>query len=379
MSESAGEKSFAPSSKRLRDAALKGDVLRSRELTTAVAILVGAAWLHFAGPWLLEVLQQALRAGLVWDRASLDRFAPGQLMLALGALVLPPLLLLGAAVVAASIVSQLGFGEGRFVAGNAAPKASRVDPLAGLKRMFGPAGWIEIAKGVLKVALLGAIVWWWSRARIGEIAGLGRQGLAGQLAYGWDALTSLLFALAAGLVVIALIDFPVVWLRRHMRLMMSQQDLRDEHKEAEGSPENKAAIRQRQRQIAMGGVAAAMREAQFVITNPTHFAVALAYDPALAAAPVVLAKGRGEKALAMRELAAELAVPVLEYPALARSVYYTTRERQVIREELYGAVAGVLAFVLSLKRGEHPARPDVEIPVVIRFDAEGRLDPAAAA
>ena len=379
MSESTGEKSFGPSQKRLRDAALKGDVLRSRELTTAAAILVGAVWLRFAGPWLIEVLEQALRVGLVWDRGSLERFAPGQLVQGLGALVLPPVLLLGAGVVAASLISQLGFGEGRFVGGNAAPKASRIDPLAGLKRMFGPAGWIEIAKGMLKVSLLGAIVWWWSRDRIAEIAGLGGQGLAGQLAYGWGALTSLVLALAAGLVVIALIDFPVVWLRRRMKLMMSQQDVRDEHKEAEGSPENKAAIRQRQRQIAMGGVAAAMREAQFVITNPTHFAVALAYDPALAAAPVVLAKGRGEKALAMRELAAELAVPVLEYPALARSVYYTTRERQVIREELYGAVAGVLAFVLSLKRGEHPARPEVEIPVVIRFDAEGRLDPTAAA
>ena len=377
MSETAGEKSFAPTQKRLRDAALKGDVLRSRELTTAVAILVGAGWLKFAGPWLLEVLEQALHAGLVWDRASLTRFEPGRLMLAIGAMALPPVMLLGLAVFVASLASQLWFGEGRFVAANAAPKASRIDPLAGLKRMFGPAGWIEIAKGLLKVGLLGAIVGWWSLGRSAEVFGLGKSGLAGQLAYAWAALTSLLFALAGGLVIIALIDLPIVWLRRRIKLMMSQQDLRDEHKEAEGSPENKAAVRQRQRQIAMGSVAAAMREAQFVITNPTHFAVALAYDPALATAPVVLAKGRGEKALAMRELAAELAVPVLEYPALARSVYFTTRERQVIREELYGAVAGVLAFVLSLKRGEYPVRPEVDVPVLIRFDTEGRLDPAA--
>ena len=117
-----------------------------------------------------------------------------------------------------------------------------------------------------------------------------------------------------------------------------------------------------------------MREAQFVITNPSHFAVAMAYDPLKASAPVVLAKGRGDKALAMRELAAELSLPCLEYPALARSVYFTTRERQVIREELYSAVAGVLAFVLSLKRGERPARPEVSVPVELRFDADGRLE-----
>jgi flagellar biosynthetic protein FlhB len=203
---------------------------------------------------------------------------------------------------------------------------------------------------------------------------MGRGDMHGQLILGWQALTSLLFALTAGLVVIALIDFPIQFLRRYMRLKMSQQDMRDEHKEAEGSPENKAAIRQRQRQIAMGGVQRAMRDAQFVITNPSHFSVAIAYDPLRAAAPIVLAKGRGEKALAMRELAAEFALPVLEYPALTRSVYFTTRENQVIREELYAAVAGVLAFVLSLKRGETPMRPQVDVPVALRFNAEGRLE-----
>jgi flagellar biosynthetic protein FlhB len=182
--------------------------------------------------------------------------------------------------------------------------------------------------------------------------------------------------LTGGLSVIAFVDFPVQWLRRTLRLKMSQQEMRDESKEAEGSPEKRAAIRQRQRQIAMGGVAHAMREAQFVITNPTHFAVAMAYDPAKASAPVVLAKGRGDKALAMRELAAEYGVPCLEYPALARSVYFTTRERQVIREELFSAVAVVLAFVFSLKRGEQPAAPVIEVPVALRFDTEGRRDPA---
>ena len=379
MSETAGEKTFAPSEKRLRDAALKGDVLRSRELATAGAVLVGAAWLQFAGPWMLGNLDQALREGLVWNRAQIEDFAPGQMLLGLMMLVLPPVLVLGVAVVASSLISQLGFGQGRFVAANAAPKFSRINPLQGLKRMFGPNGWIEIAKGLAKVTLLGAIAYGWSRGRITTILGLGRGELVGQLSYAWDAVTSLLFALAGGLAIIALVDFPVQWFRRYMRLRMSQQELRDEHKEAEGSPEKKNAIRQRQRQIAMGGVAQAMREAQFVITNPTHFSVAMTYDPAIAPAPVVLAKGRGEKALAMRELAAEYDVPVLEYPALARAVYYTTRERQVIREELFAAVAGVLAFVLSLKRGEQRQRPLIEVPVALRFDAEGRLDPKTAA
>ena len=379
MSESAGEKTFAPTEKKLRDAVKNGDVLRSQDLGTAVAMLIGAAWLQFAGPWMLRVLQESLRAGFTWNRADLDDFSPGRLMLGIGMVVLPPVLVLGAAVICGALVSQLGMGGGAFVGGNLAPKASRLNPLSGLKRMFGPQGWIEMGKGILKVTLLGAVVYAWWCGRRAEIFGLGRGDLSGQLAYGWDSLSSLLFYLAAGLVIIALVDYPIQWLRRFMRLRMSQQDVRDEHKEAEGSPEKKQAIRQRQRQIAMGGVANAMRDAQFVITNPTHFSIAIAYDPALAHAPIVLAKGRGEKALAMRELAAEFELPVLEYPALARSIYYTTRERQVIREELYSAVAGVLAFVFSLKRGERPLRPVVDVPVELRFDADGRLDPPVKA
>ena len=201
---------------------------------------------------------------------------------------------------------------------------------------------------------------------------MGRGELNGQLAAAWDAVVTLLMLLAAGLALIAFVDWPIQFVRRMGRLKMTSQEMRDEHKEAEGSPEKRAAIRQRQRQLARGGVAGAVAKAQFVLTNPTHFSVAMAYDPALAEAPVVLAKGRGEKALAMRDLAREQGVPLLEYPALARSVYFTTRENQVIRAELYGAVAGVLAFVLSLKRGEHPPRPAVSVPIALRFDADGR-------
>jgi flagellar biosynthetic protein FlhB len=375
MSESSGEKTFAPTEKKLREAVKNGDVLRSQDLGTAVAMLIGAAWLHMAGPWLMRVLQQTLRAGFVWDRADLDDFSPGRLMLGIGMVALPPVLVLGVAIILGALGSQIGMGGGAFNGDNLAPKGSRINPLNGLKRMFGPQGWIEMAKGVLKVGLLGSIVYAWWQGRMAQIFGLGRGNLSGQLAYSWDTLSSLFFYLAAGLVIIALVDYPIQWVRRYLRLQMSMQDMRDEHKEAEGSPEKKQAIRQRQRQIAAGGVANAMREAQFVITNPSHFSIAISYDPSIAPAPIVLAKGRGEKALAMRELAAEFAIPVLEYPALARSLYFTTRERQVIREELYSAVAGVLAFVFSLKRGEHPLRPVVDVPVELRFDADGRLDP----
>ncbi len=268
--------------------------------------------------------------------------------------------------------TQLVLGDGRFLAANLLPKAKRLDPIAGFGRMLGMQGLIELGKSLLKVVLLAAIAWFWASAHISDVLGLGRGALASQLASAWQGMIVLLLLLAAGLVGIALIDWPIQFLRRQGRLKMSAQEMRDEHKEAEGSPEKRAAIRQRQRTLARGGVAGAVAKAQFVLTNPSHFSVALAYDPALADAPIVLAKGRGDKALAMRDLAAEHQVPVLEYPALARSVYFTTRENQVIRSELYVAVASLLAFVLSVKRGEQPHRPAVSVPVELRFDAQGR-------
>lgn len=373
MSESAGEKSFAPTEKRRRDAARKGDVLRSRELSTAAVVLFGAAWLSFAGPWLLGDLVGLLRASLIFDRAAVMRFDIGPVLISILRTVMAPLATLAVPIMLLAVASQLGFGEGRWVGGNIAFKGSRINPLSGLKRMFGMTGLIEMGKGLLKIALLGAIALAWGRGWLDTIAGLGNGNLSQQLSAGWSALTSLLFALAAGLVVIALVDVPVQWARRNERLKMSQQELRDETKETEGSPEAKAFRRQRQRDIAMGSIAGAMREAQFVLTNPTHFSVAMAYDPKRASAPIVLAKGRGEKALAMRELARELDLPLLELPQLARSVYFTTRENQTIREELYAAIASVLAFVYSLRRGERPAMPLIEVPVELRFDADGRL------
>jgi flagellar biosynthesis protein FlhB len=372
MSETAGEKTHAPTEKRKQEAAKKGDVLRSKELATASTVLVGAAWLMVAGPWLLGLLADSLRRGFRFDRASLDGFAPGDMLTGALLAVVPPIAILGFAIIAVSLISQLGFGDGRWVAGNLAPKGNRINPLNGLKRMFGPNGWIEMGKGLLKVGLLGTLAWFWARTYVPQLVTLGRGDLFGQLTAGWEAFIVLFFLLAAGLFVIAFIDLPVQMIRRLSRLKMSHQEMRDEHKEAEGSPENKAAVRDRQRKIAMGGLVPAMQEAQFVITNPTHFSVVVAYDPEKAPAPVVVAKGRGDKALAIRELAAEYSVPVLEYPALARSMYYTTREKQMIREDVYVAVASILAFVLALKRGETPPAPKVQVPVTVCFDADGR-------
>ena len=372
--ETPGEKTFAPTEKRRSDAAKNGDVLRSKELATATATGAGALALWGLGSWLNEGMGAVARAGFTFDRAAIDVFAPGAMMGDAALAALPPVIALGLIVAVTATASQLLLGEGRFNAGSAGFKASRINPLSGFKRIFGWQGLIELGKGLAKLALLGGIAWYWAKDRMPELLALGTLPLEAQLGVALDAFASLVGALLIGLVVIAAIDYPLQLFQRNKRLMMSLQELRDENKQSEGSPEMKGARRQRQRDLARGGVAKAMKDAQFVIVNPMHFAVALTYDPARAPAPLLLAKGRGETALAMREIAAEQGLPVLEYPQLARAVYFTTRPNQMVREELYVALASLVAFVLALKRGQRPRRPVIDVPTTLRFDGDGKPD-----
>jgi flagellar biosynthetic protein FlhB len=174
-------------------------------------------------------------------------------------------------VLASSVFSQIGMSDGRWIPSNLAPKASRINPLSGLKRMFGAQGWIELGKGLAKLALMGTIAWVWGSGELSKLISFGHGDIHGQLVLAWNAITSLAFALSYGLIIIALIDFPIQWLRRFFRLRMTLQEVKDESKESEGSPEQKGAIRQKQRQFAMGAIQSAMLKAQFVITNPSHF------------------------------------------------------------------------------------------------------------
>ena len=372
MSEDGGEKSFAPSQKRRDDAAKKGDLLRSKDLGTAAAGLAGVAWLWLFGGTMTDGLKAAFAVAFDWRRGRLEEVGGGAAMLGAIGPVLWPLGVLFVMGVGAAVASQTVLGQVRFTGGAVAPKASRLNPAKGLARMFGPQGWIELGKSLLKLVLLGAIGWWFLRGQIAALPSMGRGDPAAELGRAGDALLTLLFALTAGLLLIALIDVPIQWVRQMGRLRMSHQEIRDEGKEAEGSPEKKGMIRGRQREILKGSVAAALAKADVVLTNPTHFAVALSYDATLAPAPVLTVKGRGAKALAIRELAAERGVPVLEYPKLARGLYYTAREGQVVRSDLFAAIAAVLAFVYGLKRGDDVVPPVVAVPDSASFDEHGR-------
>jgi flagellar biosynthetic protein FlhB len=376
MSEVGGERTEAATPKRVRDAVEKGDVLKSREFATALAMLAGVAWIVWFGPALLAACKGVMTASLQFGRADVEDFSPWRPIMEAGWRLLPSLASLFAVSMVAAVLSQAGLGSLGWNAKLMAPKASRVNPAAGLKRMLGAQGWIELGKSLLKVVLLGAIGWWMMKKVSAASMGLSSVNLGQAVAMLGNLFADTLIAMAGGLVVIAGIDVPVQAIRRMMKLRMTKQEVKDEHKQTEGSPEAKAHQRQRRREVLQGGARRAVSEAHVVLTNPTHFAVALRYDRGRDQVPVVVAKGRGATALAIRDFAGEIALPVLEYPQLARAVYYTSREGQEVRDDLYVAIATVLAFVFQLNAaagGSAPPLPPVDVPPGARFDENGEI------
>lgn len=371
MADDYGEKTEAPTAKRKREAVEQGDILRSREFATALVVMAGCGWLALAGPSLLGACKALMAASFQFGRGDVEDFEPMRPLMEAGWKLAPSIGSLFAVTLAAAILSQAGLGSLRFNGSLLAPKAARIDPAAGLKRIFGPQGWIELGKSLLKVALLAAIgaymLWSTAKSSIGLAAG----DINGALGAMGGTLIGILFAMAGGLLLIAGIDVPIQLVRLLHKLRMSKQAIRDESKETEGSPEAKGAIRQRQREVLKRGLRQSVAEAHVVLTNPTHFAVALRYDRANDQVPVVVAKGRGVMALAIRELAAESQVPTLEYPAVARAIYYTSREGQEVRDDLYLAIATILAFVFGINAQAGGSPPPVAVPPTARFDENG--------
>lgn len=371
MSEG-GEKTEAPTQKRRQKAREDGQILRSKDLAAALVMMAGIAWLMFAGPTLLGACKAVMATSFQFTHADVEDFEPFRPLMEAGWKILPSMASLFAVTIVATIASQAGLGSLQFNPKAIAPKPSKLNPASGLKRIFGMQGWTELGKSLVKVVLLGAIgaymLWRTTRPTLG-LAQSDINGAIGQLG---GTFITILLVMGFGLILIAGFDVPIQIFQLFSKLKMTKQEIKDEHKEAEGNPEAKGHIRAKQREMSQRAVRAAVKEAHVILTNPTHFAVALRYERGQDEVPVVVAKGRGATALAIRELAAELDTPVLEYPQLARAVYYTSREGQEVRADLYQAIAVVLAFVFGLNAGAGgTGKPPVEVPVSARFDENG--------
>jgi len=291
----------------------------------------------------------------------------------LAIIAIPVIVLFGLTMIAAvagpALLGSLGF-RGEAIGF----KGSKLNPLSGVKRIFGLQGLIELGKSILKVLLIGSIGVWLLMGELPGLIGLGALDIRAAIYSVGGTFVFAVLLMAGALGLIALIDVPAQKLQRTRRLRMSKQEIKDEHKQSEGSPEVKGHLRAKQREIAKGSVRKAMAEATVVLTNPTHFAVALRYKQGADAAPIVVARGRGITAEAIRELASEQNVPMLSYPELTRAIYYTSRAGHFVREDLYLAVATVLAFVFNLDaaRAAGHAPPTIAVPPEARFDADGR-------
>lgn len=372
--ESGQERTEEPSERKLRQAREQGQIPRSREFNTMFVMMFGAGALWAGGQVLVEEMMRLMRASFAVQRG--DLLAPHFIALELERFTIDvsiAMLPMMAMMLAVALCSPILLGGWSFSVQALAPKMERVSPFAGVKRIFSAQSVMELIKSVLKVVLVGVIFYILFLVLRDEILAMGNLPLRPALIRSAELLILSLAALSAGLIVVAAIDAPFqVWqLRQKQR--MTLQEVKDEAKETEGRPEVKQRVRQLQMEFAKARMMNAVPKADVVITNPTHFAVALRYKPKTMDAPIVVAKGTELVAERIREIAKQHRVPIVSAPPLARAVYYSTPLMAAIPGALYVAVAQVLAFVVNLRNARRngdplPKAPSPEIP-------EGFLDP----
>jgi len=377
-SESGQDKTEDPTDKRKRDAREKGEIARSKELNTVAVTLAGAGGLLAFGGHMAETLLSIMRINFSLTRDIIvDERAMGAFLLASGKMAIwavqPVLILL----FVISFVAPIALSGFLFSGSLLQPKFSRMNPLAGLKRMFSMHGLTELLKALAKffvILAVAVVVLINDRQALLSIANepLEQAIIHSLQVVGWSALW-----MSAGLLLIAAADVPIQLYQTHKKMKMTKQEVRDEYKDSEGKPEVKQRIRQLQREMSQRRMMAAVPQADVIITNPKHYAVALQYDPEKGgAAPLLLAKGTDFMALKIREIGVEHKIQILESPALARAIYYSTEPEQEIPAGLYLAVAQVLAYVFQIRqyragRGKRPEplKEDLPIPPDLRRDS----------
>lgn len=375
--ESDLEKTEPASPRRLEKARDEGQVARSRELGTFLALISGIGALWFGGGLMYRTLEEVLRSGL-WFDPRVTRETDVMLSVAGHSaweallLVLPIFGLL----LVVGIFSSVALGGFLLSSKALEPKFERLDPLKGFKRLFAMQTLIELVKTVAKAALIGyvgvRVIW----AYKDDMLALSHMAPTEALARGLSLAALCCLLIAASLIVVVLVDVPWQLWNHAKQLRMSREDVRQEHKEDEGDPHVKGRIRQQQRAMAKKRMMSAVPKADVVVTNPTHYAVALRYREGQGGAPVVVAKGAGLIAAQIRQIAEEHHVASLEAPPLARALYHHVELEQEIPAALYAAVAEVLAWVYQLRSwnqgaGTLPQRPR-SLPVPPELDPRYR-------
>lgn len=360
---------------RIRKAREQGQVPRSKDLASAALILGCSLMLTSSADWFATKISQLTRYNMLVSHE--DLLQDDVMLMHLGTSLIKMLELLGPLFLIVALLAAIAGalpGGPIFSFENANFKYSRIDPIAGIGRIFSSRSLIELLKSVLKITLLIGIMLSFLDTHLIDFLSYSQLPVDEAVTSGIDMLSAGMLYLGLGLIVIAFIDVPYQYWHHLQELKMSRQEIKDEHKQQEGKPEVKAKIRQLQHRMGRSRADTSIPKADVLLVNPTHYAIALKYDPELADAPYVLTKGKEELALYMRKLAKQHDVEIIEIPALARAIYYSTQVDQQIPGALFMAIAHVLSYVMQIKASRQGKQqkpeplPQFFIPPHLRHD-----------
>jgi len=371
------DKTEEPTERRLEKAREDGQVLRSQDLTIAVVTMGFIGTLYFAGGLMGPKFVDIVAGSFVFERYQ--AFEPNQMIVRLvnqiaeiGVLLIPIMI----AAVIFAILGAIALDGFVFSWKAVAPKASKINPISGLARIFGLRALVELFKSLMKFTLVATIGGLYIYFNFDSVMELSRTYLNGAIQGGLSTVILGALITSAALMIIAAIDVPYQRFDFFKKLRMTKQEIKDEMKEVEGAPEVRQRVKQKQREMAEQRMLEDVPKADVVITNPEHFSVALSYDQGSEDAPRVVAKGKGFIAAKIRELATEHNVHIFEAPVLARAIFFTTDIGARIPAALYMAVAQVIAYVYNLKQFssevEKPKKPKPKVPKDLRFDERGQ-------
>ncbi|WP_019027029.1 flagellar biosynthesis protein FlhB [Colwellia piezophila] len=370
-----GEKTEEPTAKKLTDARKKGQIARSKDLGTFFVLVGSACAMLLMGKSLATSMAAMMSQLFSLSRAeAMDINALFKVINDGVSQVVAPLLWIFFIIMLAAFVGNTLLGGMSFSWEATMPKASKLSPAAGFKRMFGVQAAVELVKSILKFFVVFIVAFLLLTGLFEEILGLSRETVPANFEHATTMLLWMFLVLALSIGLIVIIDAPYQVWNHNRQLKMTKQEIKDEHKSTEGSPEIKGRIRRTQYEMSQRRMMADVPNSDVVITNPSHFSIALKYDSVLGGAPVLSAKGVDEMALHIRTIAKEHHIEIIQSPALARSLYYTAEVGDDIPEELFAAVAQVLAFIFQLnehKKGNAkkpiPVAKELPIPDEFRY------------
>jgi flagellar biosynthetic protein FlhB len=363
--ENSGERSEEPTGRRLEQAREKGQVARSKELGTATVLLSAATGLYMLGPGIAKALSNVFERVFTMDRAAI--FDTNQMFNVWGVVggeIGWPLLKIMLLIVVVAFIGNVSLGGMNFSTQAMMPKASKMSPIAGFKRMFGVQALVELMKGIAKFSVVALAAYFLLNHYFNDILLLSADHLPGNVYHALDLLVWMFILLCSSVLFIVVIDVPFQIWNHNKQLKMTKQEVKDEYKDTEGKPEVKGRIRQMQRELAQRRMMAEVPNADVIVVNPEHYAVAIKYDVKRSAAPFVIAKGVDEVAFKIREVARAHNIAIVTAPPLARAIYHTTKLDQQVPEGLFTAVAQVLAYVFQLRQYQKGrGRKPIPIPV----------------